>query len=89
MKEPICVQFVNRAYMFAEPLQDRTLLLTGPLKIGHIYLLSPSKIGRIYFSSIERCIPRQSKGCGVTTLSGGIAPRPPFSFPVDILASEL
>ena len=89
MKEPICVQSVNRAYMFAEPLRDRTLLLTGPRKVGHIYLLSLSKIGCIYFSSIGRCILRQSKGRGLTKFSGGIAPRSPFSFPGDILASEL
>ena len=89
MKEPICVQFVNRAYMFAESLRDRTLLLTEPQKIGHIYLLSLSRIGRIYFSSIGRCILRQSKGRGLTKFSWGIAPRPPFSFPGDILASEL
>ena len=75
--------------MFAEPLRNRILLLTGPLKVGHIYFPSLSKIGRIYFSNIGRCILRQSIGRGLKKIPGGIAPDCSFSFPGDILASEL
>ena len=54
MKEPTYVQFVNRVYMFAKPLRNRTLLLTGPLKIGHIYLMNLSKKAYLLFQDIVK-----------------------------------
>ena len=48
MKEPTCVQFVTRAYMFAKPLRNRTLLLTGPPEIGQIPIPTESLKNRAY-----------------------------------------